>query len=187
MFRLGDATCKRSEDGTKDEIILQGIDVDAVSQSAANIQQSTLVKNKDIRKFLDGTWDYAAAHTCARWMSSLEPWHASHASHASHAYGRHVVWMWTSTLFVDFLSLLVASTCLALQQSTHTCTLLASTTVQIHTSVVCTDTASAVLSRIDMRIFTSTHASPIHHSRHDTHMQQPTACVRARRVTSMVR
>jgi len=40
----------------KDELIVQGNSVDAVSQSAALIQQSTTVKNKDIRKFLDGLY-----------------------------------------------------------------------------------------------------------------------------------
>merc|ERR1712194_267973 len=40
----------------KDELILTGISVDAVSQSAANIQQSTRCCDKDIRKFLDGAY-----------------------------------------------------------------------------------------------------------------------------------
>ena len=40
----------------KDELIVQGHSIDAVSQSAALIQQSTTVKNKDIRKFLDGLY-----------------------------------------------------------------------------------------------------------------------------------
>lgn len=40
----------------KDELILTGNDIENVSQSAANIQQSTDVKNKDIRKFLDGIY-----------------------------------------------------------------------------------------------------------------------------------
>ncbi|XP_071499991.1 large ribosomal subunit protein uL6-like [Diadema antillarum] len=40
----------------KDEIILEGNDIELVSQSAALIQQSTTVKNKDIRKFLDGIY-----------------------------------------------------------------------------------------------------------------------------------
>ncbi|KAL6045014.1 60S ribosomal protein L9B [Balamuthia mandrillaris] len=40
----------------KDEIILTGNDLEQVSQAAANIHQSTLVKNKDIRKFLDGIY-----------------------------------------------------------------------------------------------------------------------------------
>jgi len=40
----------------KDEIIIIGNDLDNVSQSAASIQQSTAVKNKDIRKFLDGIY-----------------------------------------------------------------------------------------------------------------------------------
>lgn len=40
----------------KDELILEGNDVQAVSKSAALIQQSTTVKDKDIRKFLDGIY-----------------------------------------------------------------------------------------------------------------------------------
>ncbi|KAI8903612.1 ribosomal protein L6, alpha-beta domain-containing protein [Gorgonomyces haynaldii] len=40
----------------KDEIILTGNDVQAVSQSAASIRHSVAVKNKDIRKFLDGIY-----------------------------------------------------------------------------------------------------------------------------------
>lgn len=40
----------------KDELILEGNDIEAVSGSAALIQQSTTVKNKDIRKFLDGLY-----------------------------------------------------------------------------------------------------------------------------------
>ncbi|EIE89804.1 hypothetical protein G6F46_010998 [Rhizopus delemar] len=40
----------------KDELLLTGNSLEAVSQSAADIQQSCLVKNKDIRKFLDGIY-----------------------------------------------------------------------------------------------------------------------------------
>lgn len=40
----------------KDEFFLQGNDIELVSKSAALIQQSTTVKNKDIRKFLDGIY-----------------------------------------------------------------------------------------------------------------------------------
>ena len=40
----------------KDELILSGISVENVSQSAADIQQITRVRNKDIRKFLDGIY-----------------------------------------------------------------------------------------------------------------------------------
>jgi len=47
---------ERSQDGTKDEIILSGNDVDKVSQSAANIHIAARVRNKDIRKFLDGVY-----------------------------------------------------------------------------------------------------------------------------------
>jgi len=40
----------------KDELILQGNDINNVSQSAASIKGSCLVRNKDIRKFLDGIY-----------------------------------------------------------------------------------------------------------------------------------
>ncbi|WAQ99704.1 RL9-like protein [Mya arenaria] len=42
--------------GLKDEFYLQGNDIELVSRSAALIQQSTTVKRKDIRKFLDGIY-----------------------------------------------------------------------------------------------------------------------------------
>merc|ERR1712085_91615 len=45
----------RSTD-VKDELVLTGSDITSVSQSAANIQQATRVRNKDIRKFLDGVY-----------------------------------------------------------------------------------------------------------------------------------
>ena len=47
--------CENSKD-QKDELIVTGNSIEAVSQSAALIQQSTTVKNKDIRKFLDGLY-----------------------------------------------------------------------------------------------------------------------------------
>ncbi|XP_068949999.1 large ribosomal subunit protein uL6-like isoform X2 [Petaurus breviceps papuanus] len=40
----------------KDELILDGNDIELVSNSAALIQQATTVKNKEIRKFLDGIY-----------------------------------------------------------------------------------------------------------------------------------
>ena len=40
----------------KDEFLLEGNDIELVSRSAALIQQSTTVKDKDIRKFLDGIY-----------------------------------------------------------------------------------------------------------------------------------
>ncbi|PIO74770.1 ribosomal protein L6 [Teladorsagia circumcincta] len=40
----------------KDELIIEGNDIQLVSQAAARIQQSTSVKEKDIRKFLDGIY-----------------------------------------------------------------------------------------------------------------------------------
>jgi len=40
----------------KDELVLQGNDIENVSQSAASIQGACRVRNKDIRKFLDGIY-----------------------------------------------------------------------------------------------------------------------------------
>jgi large subunit ribosomal protein L9e len=40
----------------KDELQLSGNDLENVSQSAADIQQACRVRNKDIRKFLDGLY-----------------------------------------------------------------------------------------------------------------------------------
>jgi large subunit ribosomal protein L9e len=40
----------------KDEICLEGNDLELVSGSAARVHESCLVKNKDIRKFLDGLY-----------------------------------------------------------------------------------------------------------------------------------
>ena len=47
---------KIARSDAKDEIILTGNDLEAVSQSAANINRSCKVHNKDIRKFLDGIY-----------------------------------------------------------------------------------------------------------------------------------
>uniref|UniRef100_A0A7S3LGK3 Large ribosomal subunit protein uL6 alpha-beta domain-containing protein n=1 Tax=Aplanochytrium stocchinoi TaxID=215587 RepID=A0A7S3LGK3_9STRA len=58
VFRVtcrGDTTVERSVK-TKDQIVLEGNSLEDVSQSAADIQQITRVRNKDIRKFLDGIY-----------------------------------------------------------------------------------------------------------------------------------
>lgn len=58
VFRVtcrGDTAVVRSKD-VKDQIVLEGNSIEDVSQSCADIQQSTLVRNKDIRKFLDGIY-----------------------------------------------------------------------------------------------------------------------------------
>ena len=52
---LDGVTVKRS-DGVKDEITIEGNDLEKVSGSAALVHESCLVKNKDIRKFLDGLY-----------------------------------------------------------------------------------------------------------------------------------
>lgn len=58
----------------KDELILSGISCEDVSQSAADIQQSCKVRNKDIRK-VRGTREGAAPRTAeARSPSPFMPW-----------------------------------------------------------------------------------------------------------------
>ncbi|XP_065885756.1 large ribosomal subunit protein uL6-like [Dysidea avara] len=47
---------KCSPTGTKDEIQVEGNDLEMVSLSSALIHQAVLVHNKDIRKFLDGIY-----------------------------------------------------------------------------------------------------------------------------------
>lgn len=43
----------------QDDVILEGIDIDEVSQTAANIQTRAKIRNKDLRKFLDGIYVYS--------------------------------------------------------------------------------------------------------------------------------
>ena len=45
-----------SSKGVKDQIELTGNSLENVSQSAADVQQACRVRNKDIRKFLDGLY-----------------------------------------------------------------------------------------------------------------------------------
>ncbi|KAF5405107.1 Ribosomal protein rpl9 [Paragonimus heterotremus] len=47
---------KVSQTGVKDEIQLEGNDIEQVAKCAAQIHQSCKVRNKDIRKFLDGIY-----------------------------------------------------------------------------------------------------------------------------------
>jgi large subunit ribosomal protein L6 len=41
-----------------DDIVVTGNDIEEVAQTAANIQESTRIRNKDLRKFLDGIYVY---------------------------------------------------------------------------------------------------------------------------------
>nr|ALS04813.1 hypothetical protein [Pseudodiaptomus poplesia] len=54
--RMAPGVTVENSKGQKDELIVTGNCLEDVSQSAALIQQSTTVKNKDIRKFLDGLY-----------------------------------------------------------------------------------------------------------------------------------
>ena len=51
---LGDVIITRSK--VKDELIIEGTDIELTSRTCALIHQICLVKNKDIRKFLDGIY-----------------------------------------------------------------------------------------------------------------------------------
>ena len=42
----------------QDDVIIEGINIDDVSQTAANIQTKAKIRNKDLRKFLDGVFVY---------------------------------------------------------------------------------------------------------------------------------
>jgi large subunit ribosomal protein L6 len=51
---IGD--CKASVQG--DDVIIQGINIEDIGQTAANIEQATRVRRKDQRVFLDGLYLY---------------------------------------------------------------------------------------------------------------------------------
>lgn len=57
----GDVTCYRSSD-VKDELVVEGSDIELVSQCAAMVHHVCLVKRKDIRKFLDGIYVSEKGH-----------------------------------------------------------------------------------------------------------------------------
>ncbi len=42
-----------------EDVVVEGIDLDEVAQTAANIQQATKIRRKDRRKFLDGIYVYS--------------------------------------------------------------------------------------------------------------------------------
>ena len=46
----------------KDQLEVTGNSLEAVSQSAADVQQACRVRNKDIRKFLDGLYVSERGH-----------------------------------------------------------------------------------------------------------------------------
>eukprot|EP00470_Lotharella_oceanica_P005289 CAMPEP_0170167740 /NCGR_PEP_ID=MMETSP0040_2-20121228/1057_1 /TAXON_ID=641309 /ORGANISM="Lotharella oceanica, Strain CCMP622" /LENGTH=195 /DNA_ID=CAMNT_0010405855 /DNA_START=25 /DNA_END=612 /DNA_ORIENTATION=+ len=54
-------TCERSTE-VKDELVFTGADIDKVSQSAAQVHHLARVRNKDIRKFLDGIYVSESGH-----------------------------------------------------------------------------------------------------------------------------
>lgn len=57
----GDVICYRSSD-VKDELVVEGSDLELVSQCAAMVHHVCLVKRKDIRKFLDGIYVSEKGH-----------------------------------------------------------------------------------------------------------------------------
>ncbi|KAL3687928.1 hypothetical protein R1sor_014237 [Riccia sorocarpa] len=55
-LRFGTFWARRRSEKVKDELVLEGNDIELVSRSCALINQKCHVKNKDIRKFLDGIY-----------------------------------------------------------------------------------------------------------------------------------
>ncbi|AYO42905.1 60S ribosomal protein L9 [Malassezia restricta CBS 7877] len=53
---MADGVTIKDDKNQKDQVLVEGNDIDAVSQSAAMLHGVTLVRNKDIRKFLDGIY-----------------------------------------------------------------------------------------------------------------------------------
>ncbi len=53
---MEDGVVVTSSKAVKDTLVLEGNSIEDVSKSAAQIQRSTTVKQKDIRKFLDGLY-----------------------------------------------------------------------------------------------------------------------------------
>jgi len=56
VVQMLDGVTVAKHEQTKDCIVIQGVDLELTSRSAALVHQSCLVKNKDIRKFLDGIY-----------------------------------------------------------------------------------------------------------------------------------
>lgn len=56
LIKIREGVTVEISSSQKDELVLTGNSVEAVSQTAADVQQICAVKNKDIRKFLDGIY-----------------------------------------------------------------------------------------------------------------------------------
>lgn len=56
QVKIFDGVTVEQSANQKDELVLSGNSLEAVSQNAADIQQICRVRNKDIRKFLDGIY-----------------------------------------------------------------------------------------------------------------------------------
>lgn len=56
QIKIFDGVTVEQSTNQKDELVLSGNSLEAVSQNAADIQQVCRVRNKDIRKFLDGIY-----------------------------------------------------------------------------------------------------------------------------------
>ncbi len=64
--RIAKITGNAEVSATQEEVLVTGIDLEDVSQTAANIEQATKVKVKDPRVFLDGIYVYERLEGIAR-------------------------------------------------------------------------------------------------------------------------
>ena len=55
-IKMMDGVTIRKDPDVKDQILIEGNNIDSVSRSCALVRQSCMVRKKDIRKFLDGIY-----------------------------------------------------------------------------------------------------------------------------------
>jgi len=62
IVKMLDGVTVAKDKGTKDQLVLEGNDIENVSRSSAQIHACCLVRAKDIRKFLDGVYVNGKGH-----------------------------------------------------------------------------------------------------------------------------
>ena len=62
IVKMLDGVTIAKDKATKDQLVLEGNDIENVSRSSAQIHACCLVRAKDIRKFLDGVYVNGKGH-----------------------------------------------------------------------------------------------------------------------------